>query len=430
MTTRSAAAIRLRRLTGIGLIAALLGVAAWQVAVHASAWAHLNRGKAALDRDDPAEALRQFERCLETWTDSPEAHFLAARAARRAADLHAARRHLDEAARLGWARSAVEVEDALLRAKAGDLAGGVHVLLRAVHDNHPDTPEILPVLVPAFLAEFRLLAAASLTARWVEVSPQTPQAWAHHADVLERLGQKENAVASLRRLAELTPDDRQARLNLARLLIELRRDDGEAAGHLEWLAAADPKNPAVAVQLAACRELQGRTDEAATILDRLLADHPRDAAALHRRGRLELNHGRAEVAVGFLRRAAEVDPSDRELLYSLFLGLQRVGTPAEVREAEARWKQCEADLKRVGELGKVIATTPDDPNPRREIGELFLRNGRAPDGLRWLDSALKIDPAHAPTHQVLADHYERTGRPDLAARHRAAQPPPRPVPKN
>jgi tetratricopeptide (TPR) repeat protein len=426
MTPRRDANVRLRRLAGFGLLAALLGLAAWQATVHASAWSHFTRGKAALDHDDPAEALRQFDQCLETWTGYAEGHFLAARAARRSADLLSARRHLDEAARLGWDRSSVELEEAMLQARSGDLAPGVHILLRAVQENHPDTPEILPILVPAFLAEFRLLDAAWMTARWVELCPESPQAWAYHADVLERLRQKSDAVDALRRLVKLTPDDRKARLSLARLLIELRQGEGEAAEHLEWLTAADPKNPAVAVQLAACRELQGRTDDARATLDRLLTEHPRDAPALHLRGRLELNHGHAAVAVGFLRRAAEVDPSDRELLYSLFLCLQQVGTPAEVREAEERWKRCDADLKRVGELGKVIATAPDDPDPRREIGEIFLRNGREPDGLRWLDSALQINPNHGPTHRVLAAYYERTGRPDLAARHRAAD---RPTPQ-
>jgi Flp pilus assembly protein TadD len=246
------------------------------------------------------------------------------------------------------------------------------------------------------------------------------KAWAYHADILERLGRKEQAVSALRQLVKLTPEDKQARLNLARLLIHLRRDEGEAAEHLEWLMSVDPKNPAVLVQLAACREVQGRPDEAISILDRSLVEHPSHAPTLHLRGRFEMNRGRPEVAREFLRRAVASDPSDRELLYSYFLCVQQVGTPAEIRAAEEQWKQCDADLKRVAELGRAIATTPDDPNLRREMGELFLRNHREADGLRWLDSALQIDPKHAPTHRVLADYYAKTGRADLAERHRNA----------
>ena len=39
-------------------------------------------------------------------------------------------------------------------------------------------------------------------------------------------------------------------------------------------------------------------------------------------------------------------------------------------------------------------------------------------GLRWLASALKIDPKHRPTHQVLADHFQQRGNAQAAAFHR------------
>jgi Tfp pilus assembly protein PilF len=49
---------------------------------------------------------------------------------------------------------------------------------------------------------------------------------------------------------------------------------------------------------------------------------------------------------------------------------------------------------------------------------ICLGNGQAQEGLRWLSGALQIDPQHGPTHQALADYYEKAGEPDLAARHR------------
>jgi tetratricopeptide (TPR) repeat protein len=55
----------------------------------------------------------------------------------------------------------------------------------------------------------------------------------------------------------------------------------------------------------------------------------------------------------------------------------------------------------------------------RGVGELFLRNERITEGIRWLNSALEIDPKHAATHRTLAEHYEKTGQKDLAQKHRA-----------
>src|SRR5207247_1050780 len=123
---------------------------------------------------------------------------------------------------------------------------------------------------------------------------------------------------------------------------------------------------------------------------------------------------------GYLRKAAELERSDPEVLYALFLCIQQTGTAAEAAEAEARWKQADADLKQVGELAKAIAAAPRDPELRRQMGELFLRNGRDAEGIRWLESALRERPDHVKTHEILAAYYDRTGRPDRAAEHRDA----------
>jgi uncharacterized protein HemY len=103
----------------------------------------------------------------------------------------------------------------------------------------------------------------------------------------------------------------------------------------------------------------------------------------------------------------------------LFQCLQQVGSPAEAKSAEERWRQCEADLKTVAELATAISRMPRDPDLRCKMGELFLRNGRVADGLNWLNSALREQPDHGPTHMALASHFEKTGQPDRAATHRA-----------
>jgi Tfp pilus assembly protein PilF len=49
---------------------------------------------------------------------------------------------------------------------------------------------------------------------------------------------------------------------------------------------------------------------------------------------------------------------------------------------------------------------------------LYLRNGQAKQGVDWLERALKLDAHHRPTHQALAEYYDKAGRPDRAAFHR------------
>lgn len=415
------AAPRVRRGRAALVLVVLAAVAAWQGWYHLGAWARLKDGRAALGRDDPAAARAALDRCLARWPQSGEAHFLAARAARKLGDPEAARRHLAEAGRLGHPAADVALEQALLRARAGELPAVAADLARAVADGHPLAADALEALVPAYLAEFRLPEAGELTARWVELAPGSARAWAYRADVLERLRRKEEAVAARRRLAELAPDDRRGRLALARMLLETRQPPDEAAAHLEWATAADPGDADAAVLLAECRAAQGRADDALALLDRVLA-RGEHAKALHLRGRVEMDRGRPADALPFLRRGAARDPSDVELLYTLFVCTQRAGTPDEVRAAEERWRRCDADLKRAAELARAVGASPADPELRRELGELFLRNGREAEGVRWLESALAARPDHAPAHRALADYYARTGRPDLAARHAAFAP--------
>jgi Tfp pilus assembly protein PilF len=55
---------------------------------------------------------------------------------------------------------------------------------------------------------------------------------------------------------------------------------------------------------------------------------------------------------------------------------------------------------------------------RCEAGTILLRNGLKEDGRRWLLSALREDPYHAPTHAALGDYYQKEGNDSLAAFHR------------
>jgi tetratricopeptide (TPR) repeat protein len=412
---------RWRRAARIVLALGVVALVAWQVRVHTSAWGELKAGRAALDRDDPESARRHFERCLEEWPQSGEVNLLAAGAARRCGDFGAAEKYLTQADRLGCAAADIEVEYALIRAQSGHLDEAESALLHHLKQGHPQGPQILAVLIPLYASQFRWSEADSLGAKWVQLAPGSARAWKAHAAIQERLQKTDAALDALRRVVELTPDDRKARSDLVRLVLETRQPPDEAAGHAEWLTQTDPRDATALVQLAECREAQSRTGDAVVLLDRVIAEHPPDPKVFYLRGRLAMARG-AATALPFLRRAVALDRSDPDIRYWLFVCLQQVGTPAQASEAEKQWRQCAADLRRAGELGAAISAAPHDPELRREMGELFLRNGRDADGLRWLESALRERPDHAPTHRALAAYYERLGRPDLARRHSAQVP--------
>jgi uncharacterized protein HemY len=65
-----------------------------------------------------------------------------------------------------------------------------------------------------------------------------------------------------------------------------------------------------------------------------------------------------------------------------------------------------------------LAASPLDPALYVELGEILIKTGHADQGLRWLSEALSLDPAFRPAHAVIADYYEKNGKPELAAPHR------------
>jgi tetratricopeptide (TPR) repeat protein len=400
------------------ILGGLVAGGAWVARVQYVAWSRFEEGRAALERNDPEAARRHFERCLETWGDGRETNYRAAQAARRCGDLGAALKYLKTADRLGWPAADIEVEHALIELQSGRLEPAESALRHHLQNDHPESAQILEALVNVYTAQYRWGDADALSEKWVERCPTAVAAWSARAEILERLRKTEPAVDALRRLVELAPDDRKARLSLARLILDAKQSADEAAGHAERLTRSDPHDAAALVQLARAREAQARTDEAVALLDRVIAEFPPDPNAFYFRGRIELNRDPAQ-ALPFLRRAVALDPSEPEPLYSLFLCLQRAGTPDEASAVEKRWRQCTADLNRVRELGRAVSASPHDPELRREIGELFLRNGRAAEGVRWLESALRERPDHVPTHRALAAYYERAGQAQRAAHHRS-----------
>jgi hypothetical protein len=63
-------------------------------------------------------------------------------------------------------------------------------------------------------------------------------------------------------------------------------------------------------------------------------------------------------------------------------------------------------------------------SPRRgpalyhELGVLLMRTGREPEGLSWFYKAILVDRHYRPTHQFLADYFQRTGNTQRAREHR------------
>jgi predicted Zn-dependent protease len=71
----------------------------------------------------------------------------------------------------------------------------------------------------------------------------------------------------------------------------------------------------------------------------------------------------------------------------------------------------EDDASRFHEIvTKEIAQRPTDPALHCTLGELLWRGGQREESIRWLRSALRLDPRYEPAQQALAEYRRQAQR--------------------
>jgi tetratricopeptide (TPR) repeat protein len=380
------------------------------------AWYHFRAGRSAVERYHHLDAMQHLAACLRIWPNDPDALVLAARTARRMDALDQAEAFLQRAQ--GMKRNYDPVlERLLLRAARGELDQVEKVCQTRVEADDPDSALILEALVAGAVRALRMRYADNCLRRWLELEPDNPQALFYRGVLLQFNAARQEAAASFRRALECDAEFDPARLELAIQLLELLRG-GEAIPHLEYLLTRDPGNLRISVYLAQCKDQLGQQAEAETILDEVLERDPNFMPALAERGRLALREGKIESAERLLSRAAKFDRGDYSLHYMLYQCLAQLGRTQEAEELQQRLKQIEADLTHLRDIVNVkMPQSPRDVALHYEAGMIALRAGSFKEALRWFDSALQIEPKHAPTHRALAEFYQKTGQIGEAQKH-------------
>ncbi len=402
-------------------LAATAGACLIALAAGAFLWPdHLFRcGQQALGRRQFAEAQRAFERYLWYRPGSATAHLLAARAARRRDAPDDAERHLTACQDLAGVRPDSALEWSLLHAQQGELLEVESELRSRAGQDGPAAPLILEALVKGYVASDRAGDALDTADALLRLEPDHPGAHLWRARAAEALHHPAEALPDYRRAVELDPGSDEARLDLADCLASLGRPL-EAAAHYEVLLRRRPDNPGALYGLARCRFDEDEPEETARLLEALLAGQPDNALALTERGRVAFRREGPAAAEGWLRRAVAAAPDDVEAYRLLLVYLEAQGKEADVRVIGARFRRLQVERARRDELLAEVQQDPRNPWLRCALGRLLVQSGHEEEGVRQLLAALAIDPRHRPSHAALADYYERTGRPDLAAPHRAA----------
>lgn len=408
----------LRRHPRIALLAAfLLSVV---LVVLANGWAarHFHAAEQALHGDQMEQAREHISQCLRVWRWGPATHLLAARIERESGNYAEAKQHLSACVRFQRGPSeATRWEEILMQAQSGGLAEMEAGLWECIEAGHPESTRILETLARVYIRDGRNAAARACLDRWLQREPQSARAWHWRGWVNEHSKETVRAILDYQRAVELEPGRWGARLRMTGLLLEWNNLN-QARAHLQELQRTHADHPGVQAALARYQELNGEADEAMRLLDGVLQAHPDYLEALLLRGRLASQQEPAEGET-YLRRALQLSPGHAGALYALFQCLEQQGKESESAPIYARYKEVEADVRRLGQLiDPKKGQLPEDAKVLSEVGALCLRLAEEKAGLSWLHRALRADPNHKPTHEILLRYYEAKGDAAKAEEHR------------
>jgi Flp pilus assembly protein TadD len=333
---------------------------------------------------------------------------LAARAARRARLYGDSERLLRDYRQERGRDEAYTFEQRLLAAERG-VEEAAHSCWQDVEEGRSDAALLLEALTRGYLQQYQLGLAHHCLERWRQIQPENPQLFYLQGLLyLDYIHDRSVGEENYRRALELDPDHEEARLGLAVALL-LRKSFAPAAEHFEHLRRCQPDNLSLQVNLAECLDGLDQTAEAVRLVDDVLARQPEYAAALSLRGQLALKSEQLDQAESWLRQALRRAPMDHRARYSLARCLEQSGQQEEARQQRRRLQQMEEDLAHFHKIvTREIAERPRDPALHCTLGQILLRAGQREQGIRWLQSALQLDPHYAPARQALTDYLSPT----------------------
>jgi Flp pilus assembly protein TadD len=379
---------------------------------------HCQAANKALVREDFEEAGQHLAHCLRLSPRSGRAHYLAAQTARRSGQIELAEEELQNCEDLGWPRSGIHFERSLLALQQGQIDPLLEQEQRLrVRENNPDRFLILEALALGYLRTYRLQLALECLNVWQMGQPHSPGALLRRGWVHDRLDHLAEAEKDYRQLLELRAGNREATERLAGTLLRQHKC-AEAAELLEGLRQTGPQDAAIELAMGRAHLGLGQNAAARRVLNDLAERQPNDAGVRLELGKLALSEQRLTDACDLLTQAAALAPHAYEPHYQLLLCLRRLNAEKEAVALAGRLKEIEGDLKEMADLTDKLQRQPSDPELRFRIANIFFRHGESAEGERWLSGVIQLAPDHIGAHRLLAEHYERIGKPQRARPHR------------
>ncbi|MFO0599309.1 MAG: tetratricopeptide repeat protein [Myxococcaceae bacterium] len=348
-------------------------------------------GRAELSAGRPEEAIREFKKAISASPEDVNTYLLLADAYRLAGNEAAATLTLKQAESVSGTQdpsirrqraellrkmhqmkaaiaelSALRDEDLLTDPEILDLAqllahrGRIDEAFKTIERiqmRNADDPEAKVVEAEILFAKGEDVVAAKIIDRLLTENAGLTSARLLRARYFLNQGQLENAQNDLT-LIDAKDLKREDVVGLrARVLNELNRSE-EAAALLEQLIADNPKDAEMMALLAETRLIQGKGGDAQVLVDKVLTMEPRWARALYVRGRAFELQDRFEEALADYQASLLTDSTFAPALKRIWRVQKRLGNKAEAISAlEQLFVQNDIDFDEKVELARFYAET-------------------------------------------------------------------------
>ena len=247
-------------------------------------------------------------------------------------------------------------------------------------------------------------------------------------------GDLAKAEEALRQASQAIPNDARVPYQLGQVLRKEGKEE-EAKASMAQSSGQRKRDSSLSELRVECAQKleQGNREQAHVVCDQLY--DPDDAENLTALGTLYATHGDTEAALKPLRRAAELSPQSPQMQYNLALAYFQLGRFEDARSplatALARWP----DIFQLNALnGAVLAKLGEDLpayeslrhahelNPQdTPTGDLlFLTTlslarkagtaGHKEESIRYLEESIKLKPQEPEPHREMAEIYKAMGR--------------------
>ena len=328
------------------------------------------------------EARGLAERVLAANARDVRARVLLGNATAGLKDLDSAIKEFEEAIRLDPHQSGIYAGLASLKASSGDPVAAERIFKQAI-DADPKSTNARLALAHFYWSNDRLEDGERMMKEAQQLQPRDAQANVTLALFYHATGRRADAEPYLRAAAEAGEDPRLTML-LADYYIGLNRG-AEATRLLQPLVTDRRYGTMVSVRLAGIAQVEGRADEAISIIDNALTRDPTNARTLAAKSDLLLRQNRIDEATQAAEAAVSANASSAEAQF----------VRGRVLRAKGSFDKAEAAFN------EVLRLNPRASAARVELARLRIRSG-ADDAVAMATEAAKTDPRSLDARLTLA----------------------------